>query len=151
MLVDKAALMENSIRHSAVFAKQPAVFAYVLQSSRISQKSGGGLIERCSLRKEWISCVFYCFRILIIAQNLGTTGPIQVGFAAKCTSQNQHFNQIGKLKMLHVRLQTDSPRSHHKWFKPGLSRIWHKIMFAVYRALPYIAGDNFHILFGNAV
>ncbi len=62
-------------------------------------------------RKKWISIVFYCSENPPIAHNLGTAGPIQVGFSAKCTSPNEHFNQ--KLKMSHVRVPTDFPRSHH--------------------------------------
>ncbi len=37
---------------------------------------------------------FYCSENPSIAHNLGTTGPIQVGFSAKCTSTNKDFNQI---------------------------------------------------------
>ncbi len=64
-------------------------------------------------KKELISFVFYCLENPSIVHNFGTTGPIQVGFWAKCTSPNEHFNQIEKLKMSHVRLQTNIPRSHH--------------------------------------
>ena len=48
---------------------------------------------------------------ILVAHNLGITGPIQVGFSAKCTSPNEDFNQIKKLKMSHVLLPTDFPRS----------------------------------------
>ena len=47
-----------------------------------------------SQKKKLISFVFYCFENPSIAHNFGTTGPIQVGFSAKCTSPNKHFNQI---------------------------------------------------------
>ena len=40
---------------------------------------------------------------------------IQVGFSAKYTSPNEDFNQIGNLTMSHVRLLTDSTKSHHIW------------------------------------
>ncbi len=42
---------------------------------------------------------FYCFENLSIAHNFGTTGPIQVGFSAKCTSPNARFNQIENLML----------------------------------------------------
>ena len=38
----------------------------------------GALIVRYSKNKQCISFVFYCFDNLSIAQNFGTTGPIQV-------------------------------------------------------------------------
>ena len=59
--------------------------SYVLRSSGLSWKSGA-LFVRFSLKKERISFVFCCFENLSIAHNFGTTGPIQVGFSAKCTS-----------------------------------------------------------------
>ncbi len=40
---------------------------------------------------------FFCFLFenpSIIAHNFRTTGPIQVGFSAKCTSPNEHFNVL---------------------------------------------------------
>ncbi len=43
-------------------------------------------------KKELNSIVFYPS----MAYNFGTTGPIQVGFSAKCTSPNDDFNQIKK-------------------------------------------------------
>ncbi len=46
-----------------------------------------------SQKKKLISIVFYCSENPSIAHNLGTTGPIQVGFSAKCISPNGHFNQ----------------------------------------------------------
>ena len=70
---------------------------YVLPSSRISLKSGA-LILRYSQKKEWISFIFYCFENPLIAHDFGTTDPIQVGFSAKCTSPNEHFNQIENWK-----------------------------------------------------
>ena len=57
--------------------------------------------------KFLLSIVFYCFENSSIAHNLGTTGPIQVGFSGKCTSPNENFNQILKLKMSHARVPTD--------------------------------------------
>ncbi len=45
-----------------------------------------------SQTKEWISFVFFCFANPSIVHNFGTTGPIQVGFSAKCTSRNEQFN-----------------------------------------------------------
>ncbi len=32
-------------------------------------------------------------KYVLQSHNFGTTGPIQVGFSAKCTSPNEHFNQ----------------------------------------------------------
>ena len=51
------------------------------------------LIVRYSLKKECISFVLYCFENLSIV-NFGTTGPIHLGFSAKCTLPNEDFNQI---------------------------------------------------------
>ncbi len=70
---------------------------YVLQSSRIIRKSGA-LIVRYSQKKKWNSIVFYCSENPSISHNLGTTGPNQVGFSAKCTSPNEDFNQIENWK-----------------------------------------------------
>ncbi len=55
---------------------------------------------RYSLKKEYISYVFYCFENLSI--DFGTTGPIQVGFSAKYTSPKEDFRSL-------MRLPTDSP------------------------------------------
>ena len=44
------------------------------------------------------SFVFYCSENSSVAHNLGTTGQIQVGFSAKCTSPNEHFIQIENWK-----------------------------------------------------
>ena len=67
---------------------------YVLQSSGISLKLGA-LIVRYS-KKIGINffIVFYCSDNPSIAHNFGTTGLIQVGFSAKCTSPEEDFNQI---------------------------------------------------------
>ncbi len=54
------------------------------------------------ISNQWISFVFYCIENLL-AHNFRTTGPNQVGFSAKCTSPNEHFNQIDS----YVQLQTD--------------------------------------------
>ncbi len=68
---------------------------YLLWSSGASLKWGALIhVVRYSQNKEWMSFVFYCFENPSIAHNLGTTGPIQVGFSAKCTSLNKHFNQM---------------------------------------------------------
>ncbi len=64
----------------------------MLWSSGINQKSAA-LIVRYSQKKKWISIVFYCSENPSIGHNLGTTGPIQVVFSAKCTSLSEHFNQ----------------------------------------------------------
>ena len=61
------------------------LFIYVLWSSGISSKTGA-LIVRYSQKKKQISFVFCCFENHSIAHNFGTTGLIQVGFSAKCTS-----------------------------------------------------------------
>ena len=66
---------------------------HVLRSSRISRKSGA-LIVRYSQKKERIAVVFYCSENPSIVHNFGNTDPIQVGFSTKCTSPNEHFNQI---------------------------------------------------------
>ncbi len=70
------------------------ISSYVLQFSGISKKSAA-LIVRYSQKKEWISIVFY---YPSIPHNLWNTGPIHVGFSAKCTSLNQDFNQIENWK-----------------------------------------------------
>ncbi len=48
---------------------------------------------------------FYCSENPLIAHNLGTTGPIQVRFSAKCTSPGEHLS-YRKLKMSHVQVPT---------------------------------------------
>ncbi len=54
---------------------------------------------RYSKKKECISIVFYCSENLSIAITLfGTTGSIQAGFAAKCTSPNEDFNHVENWK-----------------------------------------------------
>ena len=82
----------------------------MLLSSGISWKSGV-LIVRYSQEKEWRN-EYLLFSIdLRTLQLLITWEPlVQVGFSAKCTSPNEHFNQI---EMSHVWFQTDFPRSHH--------------------------------------
>ncbi len=65
---------------------------YVLQSKGISRKSAAWIV-RYSQKKKLISIVF-CSKNPSIAHNLGTTGPIQVGISAKCTSPNEDFNQL---------------------------------------------------------
>ncbi len=85
---------------------------HVLQSSGISRKSAA-LIVIYSQKKKWISIVFYFSENPSIAHNLGTTGSIQVGFSANCTSPSEHFYQTENWKMSHVRVPTDPARSHH--------------------------------------
>ena len=80
----------------------------MLRSSRISRKLGA-LIVRCSQKKDCTSFVFSCFENPSVAHNFGTLVWFRWGFQQ--TSPNEHFNQ--KLKMSHVILQTDFPRSHH--------------------------------------
>ena len=67
------------------------VYIYVLRSNGISRKSAA-LIVRYSQKKQ---CIFFpLFRESFNCFNFGTTGLIQVGFSAKCTSPNEYFNQI---------------------------------------------------------
>ena len=53
---------------------------------------------RYSQKKEFISIVFYCSENPSIAHSLGNTGPMQVGFSAKCTSPNEDFNEVKSWK-----------------------------------------------------
>ncbi len=69
----------------------------MLRSIGISRKSAA-LIVRYGQKKKSISIVFYCSGNLSIAHNLGTTGSIQAGFSAKCSSPNEHLNQIENWK-----------------------------------------------------
>ena len=56
-------------------------------------------------------------RILPIAHNHGTTGPIQVEFSAKCTSPIMSTLSNRKLKMSHVQVPTDFPRNIcYEWY-----------------------------------
>ena len=61
--------------------------------------------------------VFLLFSIVLgifqLLYNFGTTGPIQVRFSATCTSPDEDFKSNRTLKMSHVWLPTDFPRSHH--------------------------------------
>ncbi len=75
----------------------------MLRSSGISRQSRA-LIVRYSQKKELFSFVFCCFGNPSIAYNFGTTGLIQVGFSAKCTSPNKHFNKIENCHMFDFRL-----------------------------------------------
>ncbi len=72
---------------------------HVLWSSGISRKLGESIV-RYSQKEELMNFVFvfYCFENSSIAHNFGNTGPIQVGFSAKCTSPKEHFNQIENWK-----------------------------------------------------
>ncbi len=69
---------------------------YVLQSKGIISRKLAALIVRYS--QKWIFIVLYYSENPLIAHNVGTTGPIQVRFSAKCTSPNEHFNQIENWK-----------------------------------------------------
>ncbi len=85
-----------TLHHNLLPIQKVPLFActictYVLWCSGISRKSAA-LIVRYSQKKKWISIVFYCSENPSIAHNLGTTGPIQVGFSAKCTSPNDDIN-----------------------------------------------------------
>ena len=85
-------------------------YTHVMRSSRISWKSGA-LSVRYSQKEHWMSFVFHCSENPSSAYNFGTTGPIQAGFSAKCTSPNKHLNQIfRKLKMSPVQFWIDFPR-----------------------------------------
>ena len=65
----------------------------MLRSSGISWKSGA-LIVRYNQEKGIHFFCFYCSENPSIANNFGTTGPIQVGVSAKCTSLYEHFDEI---------------------------------------------------------
>ncbi len=69
-------------------------------------------------KKEWI-----CFENHSIAHNLGTTGPILVGFSAKCTCPNEHFNQNWKCHMSEFRLiSIDHITYYNPWPHVGYSK-----------------------------
>ena len=74
----------KSVWFSCLHSYHPSK-TYVLRSSGMSRKLAA-LIVRYSQKKKCISIVFYCSEHPSIAHNLGTTGPIQVGLSAKCTS-----------------------------------------------------------------
>ncbi len=117
------------------------LYTNVLRSTRISRKSAA-LIVRYSQKKKWLSIVFYCYKNPSIAHNLWTTGPIQVGFSAKCTSLSEHFNQTENWKCrIHVRAPTDPARSHHKW--------WMQIMnFETWKILHIMNMEHNHNTWG---
>ncbi len=79
---------------------------FVLWSSGIGRKSGALIVRYSQKNKLWILFVFYCFENPSVAHDCGTTGAIQVGFWAKCTSLNEAFNQIETWKcyMVYFRL-----------------------------------------------
>ncbi len=87
------------------------MFLYVLQSSGISRKSGV-LIVQYSQKKEWISIVL---RILQLGITLNHWSD-SCGFFSKMYLSKWALQSNRKLKMSHVRLQTDFPRSHHIWY-----------------------------------
>ncbi len=62
--------------------------------ARSVEDQSAALIVRDSQKRKLITIVFYCSENPSNAHNLGTTGPIQMGFSAKCTSPGEHFNQI---------------------------------------------------------
>ncbi len=63
---------------------------YVLPSGGISRKSEAFYID-CEIQSEK-GMHFFCFVLFLESfNNFGTTGPIQMGFSAKCTSPNEHF------------------------------------------------------------
>ncbi len=69
-------------------------FQYVLRSSGISRKSGA-LIVRYSQKKGMHFFCFLLFQESFYCYNFASTGRIQVGFSAKCsTPPNEDFNQI---------------------------------------------------------
>ena len=63
----------------------------MLWSSGISRKSGLLIVRYSQKEMHLFSC---CFENSSIAHNFGITGPIQVGFSAKFTFRNEHFQQI---------------------------------------------------------
>ena len=67
---------------------------YVLQSSRISWKHW--LWDTARKRNAFL--LFSIVLRIFQSFNFGTTGPIQVGFSAKCTSPNEDINQIENWK-----------------------------------------------------
>ena len=80
-------------------------------------------------KRDLICFVFYCFGNPSIAYNFGTTGPIQVGFSAKCTSPNELFNEIENRKyhIFDFRLTSlDRITSYSLW-----SHIIYPVLFAI--------------------
>ncbi len=71
---------------------------YVLRSSGISRKLAALIVIYIARkRNEFLNC-FLLFWESFNCSNPGTTGPIQVGVSAKCTSPNEDFNQIKNWK-----------------------------------------------------
>ncbi len=70
---------------------------FILAILSSSQKSGEKYTELLKFSEIKVCLLFNCL-ILQFAHNLGTTAPIQAGFSAKCTSPNEHFNQIENWK-----------------------------------------------------
>ena len=76
----------------------------LLLSCKIQGNMCYNLAESVGTREHWLWDVarkrneFLLFSIVLRILQLGTTGPIQVGFSAKCSSPNEHFNQIENLK-----------------------------------------------------
>ncbi len=81
---------------------------YVLQSSGISRKSGT-LIVRYSQKKECISFVLGIFQLLLLWNHWSDSS----GVFSNMYLSYWEFQSNRKLKMSHVRLPTDFPRSHH--------------------------------------
>ncbi len=68
---------------------------YLLYVAVLRNHSEVGSIDcdiKYSQKKTWISTVFYCSVNPSIPHDLWTTGPIQMGFSAKCTSLSEHFD-----------------------------------------------------------
>ncbi len=74
-------------------------------------------------REHWLWDIARKWMNPSIAQNFGTTSPIQMGVSEKCTYQNEHFNQIENWKchLFDFRLISldcityDSSYVHVKW------------------------------------
>ncbi len=97
----------------------------LLRSSGISRKSGT-LIFRYNQKKECISFVFYCFDNLSIVITLEPLVRSGWSFQQNVPLLMRTSNR--KMKMSHVRLPTDSPRSHHKYFCSKASMVSLKVL-----------------------
>ncbi len=99
----------------------------VLRPTGISRKSGTLIVKyTCSQKKEWISIAFYFSQNPSIAHNFGTSctwldrfrWSFQQMYLSKWALQSNT-----KLKMSHVRVPTDSPRSHFTIIKQILTAL----------------------------
>ncbi len=86
----KSHLLIDRCQYSDVYFIDPYMYCDLAGSVR----SIGRIDVRYSQKEKLISVVFYCSENPSITHNLGTTGPIQEGFLAKCTSPIEDFNQI---------------------------------------------------------